>query len=108
MANGWSEAKQVAEFICRPAALPVLRRQRRGADRVFLGIDPVADHGLSLESDHLLRGSGSVRTADGWRDFRFTCRLDPDTGKVRRFTPDWPRSASRLDPFKPEPRKSLH
>jgi hypothetical protein len=82
-AQGWSNAKKVAELICRPAALPVLRKQARGADRVFLGTD--APQSLSLESNRRLTGSGEVRTPQGWHDFTFTCELNPATGKVTAF-----------------------
>jgi hypothetical protein len=44
----WSNAKKIAELICRPAALPVLKRQAKGADRVFLGTD--APQSLTLEA----------------------------------------------------------
>ena len=43
MASGWSNAKKVAELICRPAALPVLKKQTPGVDRVFLGTDDPTD-----------------------------------------------------------------
>jgi hypothetical protein len=39
MAQGWSNTKKVAELLCRPAALPVLKKQATGVDRVFLGTD---------------------------------------------------------------------
>jgi hypothetical protein len=39
MASGWSNTKKVAELICRPAALSVLKKQTPGVDRVFLGTD---------------------------------------------------------------------
>lgn len=83
VAREWSNAKKVAEVLCRPAALPVLKKQASGVDRVFLGTsDP---HTLHLESNRRLTGSGQFRTPKGWREFTFTCELDPDTGKVTRF-----------------------
>jgi hypothetical protein len=85
VANQWSNAKKVAELICRPAALPVLKKQAKGVDRVFLGTD--ASDSLILESDQRLTGSGTFRTPQGWQDFTFTCDVSPETGKVASFTP---------------------
>jgi len=83
VAGEWSNAKKVAEVLCRPVALSVLKRQATGVDRVFLGTaDP---HTLNLESNRRLTGSGQFRTPKGWREFTFTCELDPDTGKVTSF-----------------------
>ena len=85
MANGWSNAKKVAELICRPAALPVLKKQIPGTDRVFLGTDDPKT--LNLESNAKLTGTGSARNPKGWQDFSFTCEIDPETGKVASFVP---------------------
>jgi hypothetical protein len=85
VANGWSNAKKVAELICRPAALPVLKKQIPGTDRVFLGTDDPKT--LNLESNAKLTGTGSARAPKGWQDFTFTCELNPETGKVTSFTP---------------------
>jgi hypothetical protein len=83
LASGWSNAKKVAEMICRPAALPALQKQVPGADRVFLGTDDPATRALA--SNEILTGTGQVRAAAGWRDFTFTCKLDPETGKAAGF-----------------------
>jgi len=83
VATDWSNAKKVAELICRPAALSILKKQIRGADRIFLGTD--APQSLRLESNRRLTGSGQVRTPEGWQDFTFTCTLNPTTGKVIDF-----------------------
>jgi hypothetical protein len=83
VAQGWSNAKKVAELICRPVALPLLKKQIKGADRVFLGTD--APQSLTLESNRRLTGSGQVRTPQGWKNFNFTCNLNPTTGKVIDF-----------------------
>jgi hypothetical protein len=83
VAHSWSNAKKIAELICRPAALPVLKRQIKGTDRVFLGTD--APQSLTLESDQRLTGSGELRTPQGWQDFSFTCDVNPTTGKVTDF-----------------------
>ncbi len=83
VAEGWSNAKKVAELICRPAALPVLKKQAKGVDRVFLGTD--APESLSLESNQRLTGSGTFRTPQGWQDFTFTCDVNPETAKVTKF-----------------------
>ncbi len=85
VANGWSNAKKVAELICRPAALPVLKKQIPGTDRVFLGTDDPKT--LNLESNAKLTGTGSARNPKGWQDFTFTCEIDPETGKVTGFVP---------------------
>ena len=84
LANGWSNAKKVAEVICRPAALPALKKQVPSADRVFLGAeDPKT---LTLVSTRSLTGMGQVRSGAAWRDFTFTCALMPSSGKVAGFT----------------------
>jgi hypothetical protein len=85
MAQGWSNAKKVAELLCRPAALPVLKKQANGVDRVFLGTDDPKT--LTLESVGRLAGAGQFRTPQGWTDFTFTCDVDPETGKVTAFQP---------------------
>lgn len=85
MAKGWSNAKKVAELLCRPAALPVLKKQAAGVDRVFLGTDDPQT--LTLESNSRLTGTGEFRTPQGWTDFTFTCELNPATGKVTAFKP---------------------
>ncbi len=84
VATAWSNAKKVAEIICRPAALPALRKQVPDADRVFLGSDDPAT--LTLVSVRSLTGTGQVRAGAVWRDFTFTCALMPSTGKVDGFT----------------------
>ena len=83
LAAKWSDAKKVAEMICRKSASATLRRQVRSTDRVFLGTGDEA--GLSLVSDRLLSGSGSLRSRAGWQDFTFECQLDPHTGRPIRF-----------------------
>jgi hypothetical protein len=85
MANGWSNAKKVAELICRPAALSVLKKQTPGVDRVFLGTDDPQT--LTLESNSRLTGTGQFRTLQGWTDFTFTCDVNAETGKVTAFQP---------------------
>jgi len=84
VANGWSNSKKVAEFICRPAALAVLKKQLPGTDRVFLGTDDPKT--LNLESNAKLTGTGSARNPKGWQDFTFTCEINPETGKATSFT----------------------
>lgn len=85
VAESWSDAKKVAELICRPAALPVLRKRVKTTDRVFLGTD--APETLTLESNSRLTGTGQFRTSQGWRDFTFSCEMDPGTGEVTAFHP---------------------
>lgn len=83
IAEAWSNAKKVAELICRPTALPVLKRQVRDADKVFLGTSDPAT--LTLVSNRRLEGVGQVRSGAGWRDLTFVCLLDPATGKTASF-----------------------
>jgi hypothetical protein len=83
MASGWSNAKKVAELICRPAALSLLKKQTPGVDRVFLGTDDPQ----TLESNSRLTGTGQFRTLQGWTDFTFTCDVNAETGKVTAFQP---------------------
>jgi hypothetical protein len=85
MAQGWSNTKKVAELLCRPAALPVLKKQTAAVDRVFLGTDDPKT--LTLENNTRLTGGGEFRTPKGWTDFTFTFDLDPQTGKVVAFQP---------------------
>lgn len=85
IAKNWSNAKKIAEFFCRPAAIPFLKEYAPEVDRVFLGTDD--PNTLTLKSNQLLVGSGEFRTPQGWQDFTFTCELDPKTGKVISFQP---------------------
>lgn len=88
LASAWSDAKKVAEFICRPLAMNILKRRFKGADRVFLGDDKVQS--LQLAGDHQLTGYGQVRIPTGWRTFDFSCALDPRSGKALGFEPRFP------------------
>ena len=83
LAAGWTDAKKVAEFICRPLATKVLKRRSKHTDRVFLGTDE--PNTLHLMSNRRLQGSGQARTGNEWRGFTFTCRLSPMTGKAVSF-----------------------
>jgi hypothetical protein len=83
LADGWPDAKKVAEFICRPLALDELKRSLPDADRVFLGTDDPAT--LKLESNERLTGSGQVRVGHGWEAFTFACSLDPESGEAKSF-----------------------
>ena len=91
MASGWSNAKKVAELICRPAALSVLKKQTPGVDRVFLGTDDPQT--LTLESNSRLTGTGQFRTLQGWTDFTFACDVNAETGKVTAFKPTLSKAA---------------
>jgi len=79
----WSNAKKVAEFICRPAALRSLSKQDAAIDKVMLGTDDPSS--LSLESTTRLLGAGQYRKGDKWTDISFACDIDSDTGKVSSF-----------------------
>jgi hypothetical protein len=83
IASEWSNAKKVAEFICRPLAMSELKKWSKDADRVFLSTDDPGT--LSLTADKLLTGSGQVRTGNDWTEFTFKCELDPGTGKALSF-----------------------
>jgi len=83
LANAWSPAKKVAEFICHSDALRLMQKQDRSIDRIFLGDGK--DESLHLVSSHLLEGTGSFRKGNEWKDMSFQCQLDPATGKVLRF-----------------------
>ncbi|SFO08537.1 hypothetical protein [Xenorhabdus japonica] len=82
MVKDWSDAKKVAEFICRPFALPIIKQHYRDADTVFLG--DVSPDSIRLEHPSELVGLGMYRTDDGWHDIRFSCKLDA-TGKAKSF-----------------------
>lgn len=90
VALSWSDAKKVAEFICRPLALDDLQKWNAEANRVFLGTDDPST--LNLESGRMLSGSGEVRTGDGWASFEFSCELNPDTGEALSFETDLPQN----------------
>jgi len=83
MAQQWSTAKQVAEWLCRPIALRTLHKQHPDIDRVFLGMGNKDD--LDLVSNRLLRGKGEARSGGEWKTFTFTCELDPHRGDVSNF-----------------------
>jgi hypothetical protein len=83
LAMRWSDAKQVAEWLCRPAAYRQLQKAHPGVERVFLGLG--GKHDLRLIGNRELTGVGEARTADGWKTFSFTCELDPQSGNVVKF-----------------------
>jgi len=84
IAREWGSAKQIAEFICRPAAFPAIAHKLKGVDRIFLGTD--LPDSLRLISSRELTGMGQARVGSGWREFSFECVMNPDTAKVVRFT----------------------
>ncbi|HGG5185948.1 TPA: hypothetical protein ACLGU7_004836 [Salmonella enterica] len=61
--NEWSEARRVAEFLCRPVALKEIQKRYPDADRVFLGSGH--NDGLTLHSASHLTGCGQFRTGGG-------------------------------------------
>jgi hypothetical protein len=83
IASEWSDAKKVAEFICRSLAMTELKKWNKDADRVFLGTDDPDT--LDLTTNRLLTGSGQVRTGNDWTTFTFNCELDTGTGKALSF-----------------------
>ncbi|EEO27455.2 hypothetical protein [Oxalobacter paraformigenes] len=84
MAMKWSDAKKVAETMCRPAALNYFQKQYTGADRVFLGTGESGS--LKLEGNRQLTGTGQVREGNNWHYFTFDCQLNPATGYAVSFT----------------------
>jgi hypothetical protein len=87
VARQWTDAKKVAEVMCRPLALERLRHAHRGIDRVFLGDADAAS--LSLHSNALLEGIGQARVDNDWKTFAFSCGLDPRSGRAISFTVHW-------------------
>ncbi|WP_422648791.1 DUF930 domain-containing protein [Cupriavidus sp. H18C1] len=83
VASQWSDAKKVAEVMCRPLALQELKRTDAKVDRVFLGDD--TPQSLSLNGNTVLEGRGQARGRSGWRNFTFTCALDPQTARATAF-----------------------
>ncbi|EDJ9072692.1 TPA: DUF930 domain-containing protein [Salmonella enterica] len=83
--NSWSEARQVAEFLCRPAALKEIRKHYPDAEKVFLGSGH--NSGLTLHSSTRLTGKGQYirRGSTEWHAFNFECLTDVDKGRVKRF-----------------------
>ena len=98
LASGWSDAKKVAEFMCRPLAMKVLKRRYKGADRVFLGTDDPGT--LNLVNNRSLTGSGQVRTKSGWQNFNFTCGVDPRTGRAVSFQSTPTSADAALPPWR--------
>ena len=90
MAMEWSDAKKVAETMCRPIALKYFQKQFRDADRVFLG--NVQSDSLKLQSNELLTGTGQVRAGGTWHYFTFSCQLNPRNGRAVSFAADITRS----------------
>ncbi|MCC8365283.1 hypothetical protein J8V57_03155 [Xenorhabdus sp. PB61.4] len=80
--NKWSDAKKIAEFICRPFALPIIQQLHKDADKVFLG--DVSPDSIKLVSSSELVGAGMYRTDNGWKNIQFSCKLDA-TGKPQSF-----------------------
>lgn len=89
VASEWSDAKKVAETMCRPLALERLRHRDHSIDRVFLG-DASAES-LTLQGNTRLRGSGQARAGSDWKPFTFTCELDPRSGRASAFDVKWDR-----------------
>ncbi|KAA6130959.1 DUF930 domain-containing protein [Cupriavidus cauae] len=83
VASQWSDARKVAEVMCRPLALQELKRTDAKVDRVFLGDD--TPQSLSLKGNTVLEGNGQARGRSGWRNFTFTCLLDAQTARATAF-----------------------
>ena len=93
VAQGWSDAKKVAEMICRPAALSTLKKDNKGVDKVFLGTD--SPESLTLATIGRLMGRGQFRSSKGWQDFTFTCEINPKNAKVTGF--QWTPTTAQPD-----------
>ncbi|EAS6426715.1 hypothetical protein EAW94_21875 [Salmonella enterica] len=79
----WPPARQVAELICRPVALPELvRRRYTGESPLFFELGPDQ---LKLENGQKLTGRGQLRGNGRWYPFHFECDLDTRTGGVAGF-----------------------
>jgi len=87
VASQWSDAKKVAEVMCRPLALQELKRTDAKVDRVFLGDD--TPQSLTLKGNTVLEGKGQARGRKGWRNFTFTCSLDAETARATAFEPEF-------------------
>lgn len=82
--NNWTEAHQIAEFLCRPIAMAVIKKQEPLVETVFLSDG--AQNGLILHSPIRLTGSGRYRISGSeWIPFYFRCDLSSITGRVTRF-----------------------
>lgn len=85
--NNWTEAHQVAEFLCRPVAIAVIQKQEPLVEKVFLSDGE--NNSLILHSPIRLTGNGQYLIAETkWIPFYFRCDLSPITGKVTRFVID--------------------
>lgn len=79
----WSVEKQIAEFICKPAALKEVRKTASAAEKVLF-LDDAS--GAPLRLTHgVLTGSAQYREGIDWQKFEYTCRLE-DNGHLRSFT----------------------
>lgn len=86
MAMEWSDAKKVAETMCRPIALKYFQKEYKDADRVFLGNDK--SDSLRLMGNEVLTGVGQVRAGGTWYYFNFACPLNPRNGRAKSFGAD--------------------
>ena len=86
MVAEWPDGKKLAEFFCARAGLAAVKKQERTADRVILGPDDEGVKKFVLTGNTQLSGRGTVRVHGGWKDFAFSCDLDPAKGEVKSFT----------------------
>ncbi|EAQ8164021.1 hypothetical protein ABXZ70_004538 [Salmonella enterica] len=98
----WTEAHKVAEFLCRPVALKMIRNTLPDVDKVFLGDGK--NGGLTLNSPSRLTGTGQYRTGGvNWVPFEFSCQLSPSTGAVTGFDYRTDIRAARAQRMAPGP-----
>lgn len=92
MAMQMSDARKVAETMCRPLALEYFRECYETADRVFLGTGK--DDSLILHGNSRLTGTGQVREGFNWHYFTFDCQLNPATGYATSFSANLTKTES--------------
>ena len=86
MVDGWSDGKKLAEFFCAEAGLAAIKKQYATANRIFLGPDDEGVKQFVVVGNARLSGRGSVRMVGAWKDFAFSCTLDPDKAVATAFT----------------------
>lgn len=79
----WSVEKQIAEFICKPAALNEVRKTAAAAEKVIFLDD--TDRAPQLLPNGVLIGVVQYREGVSWHKMEYTCRLQ-ENGHLRSFT----------------------
>ncbi|RZM89545.1 hypothetical protein D9736_19200 [Escherichia sp. E10V10] len=85
--NEWTEAHQVAEFLCLPVAMTVIQKHESLVEKVTLSDGE--QNSLILHTPIRLTGNGQYLIyGSKWIPFYFRCDLSSITGKVTRFVID--------------------